>query len=171
MVLALPVAGGVVMYWKIEKIMFENAHRANTGLLEQVRQSMDQRIEEVVQLTRQIDKNPKLQWVLMNNGGRESAQDQWKALEFMKELKQYLNANSFISNFFVYVPPSDLSINPELMTDYHIREFGNTKANRRLDPVRLFYRESVSDVPSVLPKDRSAVLLHSPSCGATGSPC
>lgn len=84
LIFLLPVSIGMVLYSKVEGMMMEHAERANTALLDQLRQTLDVRLREVEQASQRITLNPKLQG-LLNSDGSEAPEDAYKLVEFMKD--------------------------------------------------------------------------------------
>ncbi|GIP33659.1 helix-turn-helix domain-containing protein [Paenibacillus sp. J2TS4] len=114
-ILLIPVIIGSALYQSVEKLMVDNANRANLGMLEQVKQVMDNRLREVDSITMQLALNPKLLW-LLGNVGADTVNDQVKFLEFMKEVKNFRNVSSFIEDFLIYFKGSDTILTPLMKT-------------------------------------------------------
>lgn len=100
-ILLLPVLIGTYLYHRVENIMVNNANRTNLGLLEQVKQVTENRMNEVDSMTVQIALNPKLQWA-MSNIDDDYVKSEFNMVDIMKDLKNVRNVNSFIGGFYVY---------------------------------------------------------------------
>ncbi|MGN7381795.1 helix-turn-helix domain-containing protein [Paenibacillus sp. SAFN-117] len=115
-ILLIPVIIGSALYKNVEKLMVDNANRAHLGMLEQVKQVMDNRLGEIDSMTVQLALNPKLLWLLSNVGG-DTVNDQIKFLEFMKEVKNFRNISTFIEDFFIYFKNTETILTPLMKTN------------------------------------------------------
>lgn len=115
-ILLIPVIIGSTLYKNVEKLMVDNANRAHLGMLEQVKQVMDNRLGEIDSMTVQLALNPKLLWLLSNVGG-DTVNDQIKFLEFMKEVKNFRNISTFIEDFFIYFKNTETILTPLMKTN------------------------------------------------------
>ena len=116
LILLVPVSIGVVLYNKTGKILIENVDRSNLVMLEQVTQVVDSHVKEVNQLAWQITQNPKLP-ELLNMKETEQSEDLYRFIEFIRALSNYQNINSYISDFYVYLPKTDTILSPSMRTD------------------------------------------------------
>lgn len=91
--------------------MLENVDRYNVAMLEQMREIMDNRLNEVDGLEYQVVKNPRLN-ELLNHSYSADDPDVYKFIEFMKDLERYKSTSSFIFDFYVYFPVSDTILTP-----------------------------------------------------------
>lgn len=60
----LPIIVGGFMYGKMEAVIYDNAYQANLVVINQFRQSIDNRVKEVQQFATQISINPKILSIL-----------------------------------------------------------------------------------------------------------
>ncbi|MCZ8518933.1 MULTISPECIES: helix-turn-helix domain-containing protein [Paenibacillus] len=117
LIFLLPVTIGLVLYSKVEGMMMGQAERANTALLDQLRQTLDVRLREVEQVSQRISLNPKLPG-LLNNDGSEAPEDAYRLVEFMKEhLGPYRGTGTLISDVFLYFGASDTVMTTTSRTD------------------------------------------------------
>src|SRR5699024_4521335 len=94
--LLLPVIIGGIFFNKIESIMAKNAHQANTAMLEQVRQTVDNRFKEIENFSLQVSHNPNLQKLLYN-----ASSSNYKYIELVKELARYQIPSTLIRDYYV----------------------------------------------------------------------
>lgn len=112
-VLLLPVAVFGVLYTQIEKVMEQNANHANLALIEQAKQVVDGRLDEMHLIARNITSHPKLD-SLLRSGAPSSGTERYAYLDFMRELARYRNSSSFVSDFYVYFRESDMIVTPSM---------------------------------------------------------
>lgn len=115
-VLLIPVLIGAILYQRIEAIMIENAQNSNAALIEQVKQVVDSRLEEVDQLSQHITSHPKLN-NLLTMGPAQNGNERYSYIDFIQELERYRNINSFINDFYVYFRNSNTILTPSMKTD------------------------------------------------------
>ncbi|MGG4032365.1 helix-turn-helix domain-containing protein [Paenibacillus cisolokensis] len=115
-VLLLPVAVFGVLYTQIEKVMEQNANHANLALIEQAKQVVDGRLDEMHLIARNITSHPKLD-SLLRSGAPSSGTDHYAYLDFMRELARYRNSSSFVSDFYVYFRESDMIVTPSMKSN------------------------------------------------------
>lgn len=112
-VLLIPVLVAAVLYARMEHSMVDNANRSNLAMLEQVRQVMDNHLQEIDQMTVQIATHPKLQ-TLWNV--KES--DQYVQYnDAVLALKNIRSGTGFISEFYIHRRDRDTILSPTLKTD------------------------------------------------------
>jgi two-component system response regulator YesN len=116
-ILSFPILVSGFFYSKVEQIMIEDAVRSNETLLEQVKQMLDSRVQELEKLTLQIGLNPKLQWLLNNQINEQSGEDLYRFIEVANGLSQYENINNFITSFYIYIAKTDTILAPRVKTD------------------------------------------------------
>jgi len=110
--LLLPVIIGGIFFNKIESIMAKNAHQANTAMLEQVRQTVDNRFKEIENFSLQVSHNPNLQKLLYN-----ASSSNYKYIELVKELARYQIPSTLIRDYYVYFLDRDIILSPSMKTD------------------------------------------------------
>jgi AraC-like DNA-binding protein len=113
--LLLPLGISFIFYVQMEKILLDNALRSQTVMLEQVKQVIDNKIKEIDQLTLQISLNPEMNWMLEKAIYNE--QDFYEFVRFLNELSRYNVANSFVSEFYLYLSQSDTIISSKFKTN------------------------------------------------------
>ncbi|MED5019478.1 helix-turn-helix domain-containing protein [Paenibacillus chibensis] len=115
--LLIPVSMGAFLYTKVEASLENGANRSNKAMLEQLKLSLDGKLNEVEKLVQQIIFDPKLEYLLKLSGDPESA-DRYKFIEFMRNtMSRPGNITNFILDYYVYFDKSDLILKTGLMTD------------------------------------------------------
>ncbi|KKO55004.1 helix-turn-helix domain-containing protein [Paenibacillus sp. DMB20] len=114
-VLLIPVAVFGGLYTQIEKIMIENANTSNMALIEQARQVVDGRLDEMHLISRNTTSHPKLD-SLLKLDPPQNGTEQYNFFSFMQELQRYRNSSGFITDFYVYLRKSDTILSPSLKT-------------------------------------------------------
>lgn len=112
-ILLIPVVIGALLYKTMEQALINNANSSNQALLEQVRLSIDSRINEVDQLAVQVGLNPTLQLLLFN----EPNIDEYTYIELIKGLKRYRNLSPFVDDYYVYLKESGHVVTTSIKTD------------------------------------------------------
>lgn len=112
-ILIIPVAISAVLYSGMENAMVGNANRSNLAMLEQVRQVVDSRMEEIDQLTMQIGTHPKLQLLWNLSEGQNYVQ----YAEAVKAMKNIQSGSGFIEDFYIHLAEYDLILTPHMKTD------------------------------------------------------
>ncbi|WP_409342400.1 helix-turn-helix domain-containing protein [Paenibacillus sp. MBLB4367] len=112
-ILIIPVVISAVLYTGMENAMVGNANRSNIAMLEQVRQVVDSRMEEIDQLTVQIATHPKLQTLWNISEGEKYVQ----YAEAVKALKNVQSGSGFIEDFYIHLAEPDIILTPNLKTD------------------------------------------------------
>ncbi|WP_245583053.1 AraC family transcriptional regulator [Paenibacillus daejeonensis] len=115
MVLMIPLGIGLGLYNQVESIMIENANNANSALIEQVKQVVDSRLEELDQLARHIYTHPQLP-SLLRHSVPLSGPESYDFVRFKDELERYRNISTFISDFYIYFHESDTVLTPTMKT-------------------------------------------------------
>ncbi|SFM08745.1 AraC-type DNA-binding protein [Gracilibacillus orientalis] len=126
-VLLLPVIIGLFLFNKIESIMVENANKSNTTMLMQVRDVLENKFEEIEQLSLQISLDEKLNRLLMNQQNVSN----YDYINYMKELKRYNTISTHIDDYYIYFNQSDVLLSPTMKTDSylflkHIKRYENS---------------------------------------------
>ncbi|WJH36525.1 helix-turn-helix domain-containing protein [Paenibacillus sp. CC-CFT747] len=114
--LLLPVTVGGYIYQRMERVLAEQANKANTGLLEQARRNTDSRLTELNRILLQLSLEPNFKW-LMDNAGNNHGEDQMHYVELMKELSGILNVNDYIDSLHLYFPKAGSVLTSGLKTD------------------------------------------------------
>ncbi|MEC0242374.1 cache domain-containing protein [Paenibacillus dokdonensis] len=115
--LLIPVSMGAFLYTKVEESLENGANRSNQAMLEQLKLSLDSKLNEVDKLAQQIIFDPKLEYLLKLNEDQNSP-DRYKFIEFMRNtLSRPGNITNFIQDYYVYFRNSDLVLKSGLLTD------------------------------------------------------
>ncbi|MWV43118.1 helix-turn-helix domain-containing protein [Paenibacillus sp. HJL G12] len=115
--LLIPVSMGAFLYTKVEESLENGANRSNQAMLEQLKLSLDSKLNEVDKLAQQIIFDPKLEYLLKLNEDQNSP-DRYKFIEFMRDtLSRPGNITNFIMDYYVYFRNSDLVLKSGLLTD------------------------------------------------------
>lgn len=115
-VLLIPVIVFGGLYTQIEKIMVENANNSNMALIEQAKQVVDSRLDEMHLISRTITSHPKLD-SLLKSDMPQNGSEQYQFFSFMQEMQRYRNSSSFITDFYIYLQKSDTILGPSLKTN------------------------------------------------------
>lgn len=116
LVFFIPVIIGIFLYNNVESSLIENANQSNQALLEQAQIVVDSKIKEVDQLTLQIALNPNLQ-LLLFSGESSQPLDNYKYIEFIKQLSRYRTVSNFIEEFYVYFADTDVILTTAIKTN------------------------------------------------------
>ncbi|QNK58638.1 AraC family transcriptional regulator [Paenibacillus sp. PAMC21692] len=116
LVLLIPLSIGGGLYSQVEGIMIENANNANSALIEQVKQVVDGRLEEMGQLARHIYTHPQLPSLLRHPSPLAGKQS-YDFIQFKDELERFSSISTFISDFYVYFHNSDTVLTPAMKTN------------------------------------------------------
>lgn len=114
-VLLIPVIVFWGLYTQIERIMIENANNSNMALIEQAKQVVDSRLDEMHLISRNITSHPRLD-TLLKAGSPQTGAEHYNYYTFMQEMQRYRNSSSFITDFYVYLDESDTVLSPTLKT-------------------------------------------------------
>ncbi|WP_100408471.1 AraC family transcriptional regulator [Bacillus solitudinis] len=126
LVLILPITIGVLLFIKIESIMIDNSNESNIAMLEQVKQVVDNRLQEVEQFSVQISKNQKLIKLL-----NEEKEHNYDYVKFINELANYQTVSTIIDDYYVYSPKfntilsSSMKTTPAMLFN-HIKRYDNS---------------------------------------------
>lgn len=111
-----PLVLGSLLYTKTTNIMVDNANHANLAMLDQFRQVMDSKINDIQQMSQQIALNSKLQW-LLNNADTAETSDAYKFVEFVSDhMARYQNVSNFIDDYYIYFGTNDTVLLPTAKT-------------------------------------------------------
>lgn len=115
-ILLFPITVETFLYKRMETIIKENADRSNMAMLKQTSDIVDNELKQITHLSEQISFNPKLHFILsqINVTNDESI---IKYYNFMKEIKNYNISNTFIHDYYVYLPSKEVIITPQAKTD------------------------------------------------------
>lgn len=103
LIIAIALASSGILYVQASDIVEEEIHKANAALLNQVKQDLDGRVEEMERLSMQVFLNPRLQ-VLMHASLPLSESQRFSIYQLIQDFKGHGATNSFIRGFYVYIP-------------------------------------------------------------------
>jgi len=118
-VLMLPVVVFFGLYTQIERIMVENATNANLAMLEQARQTVDGRLEELHLMSRYITSHPRLE-LLLRAESPVTGPERYEFVAFMNEMQRYRNYGGFVSDFYIYFEKSNTVLTPSFKAEPRI---------------------------------------------------
>lgn len=107
----IPLLLGGIVYINAEKLVYKQVIRFNEAMLEQVRQEIDLRLNEVRKLADQIALNKRIQ-KFMHVTAPVSARDRYDLIDIIGDLSSYKNITPFIDDFYVYFSNSDVLLTP-----------------------------------------------------------
>lgn len=113
LILIIPVTVSAILYTNMENTMVQNASRSNLAMLEQVRQIMDNHLQEIDQMAVQIATHPKLQtlWTI------EESEKYIQYEEAVRSLRNIRNGTGFINDFYIHLRKGDIILTPSIKTD------------------------------------------------------
>ena len=113
-ILLIPLLVNILIFNRTQTLLSEEINRANSGVLQEIRRSMDSLLLDVETLTSEIILQPRLSNLLIQ--GRElSAIDNHELYSLRKDFAVYYNSNTTISSFYVYLKNVDLVVSPTLI--------------------------------------------------------
>lgn len=113
-ILLIPLIANVLIFNRTQTLLSEEINRANSGVLQDIRRSMDTLLVDVKALTSEIILHPRLSSLLIQ--GREpSAIDNHELYSLRKDFAVYHNSKTTISSFYVYLKNADLVVSPTLI--------------------------------------------------------
>ncbi|WP_158289592.1 helix-turn-helix domain-containing protein [Paenibacillus flagellatus] len=112
-ILIIPVTVSAMLYASMEKTMVANASRSNLAMLEQVRQIVDNHLQEIDQMAVQIATHPKLQtlWTI------EESEKYVQYEEAVRALRNIRSGTGFIDDFYIHLRKQDTILTPTMKTD------------------------------------------------------
>ncbi|MFK7697668.1 helix-turn-helix domain-containing protein [Paenibacillus sp. HJGM_3] len=116
LILLIPVGISSVIFGRMSSAMVDQANRSNTGLLEQAKQAIDQRLTELDQFSTQVALNTKL-LSLLSNGPETQRNESLVNSDIIKDLGRLKATSSFIDEMYVYVPRSNSILTGSMRTD------------------------------------------------------
>lgn len=113
LILVIPVSISAVLYTNMERTLVRNASRSNLAMLEQVRQIVDNHLQEIDQMSVQIATHPKLQtlWTI------SESQKYIQFDEAVKALRNIRSGTGFVNDFYIHLRDGDIILTPSLKTD------------------------------------------------------
>jgi len=122
----LPIVIGFLFFNRIETIMVHDANQTNTVMLEQMKEVLDKRFEEVEQFSLKISLHPKLEWLM-----EDLEPGNYKYIDFKKEIARLQTVGTLISDYFVYFDSVNVILTPTMKTNSEIF-FKNIHPNRHM---------------------------------------
>jgi two-component system, response regulator YesN len=114
-ILAIPLFISTLVYFQSGNIVRNEINRANIALLTQVQQAMDSRVKETERFGLQIALSPLLKGLMyateLTDYNRQTM------MQLQKDLELYRSVNSYISDFYLYLPNSGKVLNYSGMYD------------------------------------------------------
>lgn len=113
LILIIPVTVSGILYTNMEHTLVQNASRSNLAMLEQVRQIVDNHLQEIDQMTVQIATHPKLQtlWTIPESDKYIQYE------EAVRALKNIRSGTGFVGDFYIHLRSEDVILSPALKTD------------------------------------------------------
>jgi len=115
-ILLIPLTIYSLLYARVEEEMVNNSSNAYLGMLEQVKQVVDNQMRELDSMTLQIALNPKLQY-LLNMSNESNRQDHYKFIELIRDLDLIRNSKRWAYDFYIHFNSSKQVLSPERKTD------------------------------------------------------
>lgn len=116
LILLIPLGIGSLIYSRMSGAMVEQANRSNTGLLEQAKQAIDQRLAELDQFSVQVALNTRL-LSLLSNGPESQRNESLVNSDIIKDLGRLRATSSFIDEMYVYVSRTNSILTSSMRTD------------------------------------------------------
>ncbi|MCK9479146.1 MAG: AraC family transcriptional regulator [Firmicutes bacterium] len=114
MVFLLPILIGFTVYGVVQRYYKGEFDRANSYLLQQVRQNIDTTIQDVENFAIQLAMNNKLQTIIsVREASEQRDENQYKIYDAVRELQQYKASVPYISCFYLYLRKTDMVLAPE----------------------------------------------------------
>ena len=119
------------IYLEAGQIIESEISRANLSMLDQARQAMDSRMQDIERLSIQIAFNPRVLHAVRTRGNFRPS-DQVNLYKTIEDLRHYMVSSGFVSNIYVYlhdtnsVITSSTYINAEIFFDF---TFGGGQAS------------------------------------------
>ena len=82
--------------------MIENANNSNMALIEQAKQVVDSRLDEMHLISRNITSHPRLDAPLKASSPQNGTEN-YNYYTFMQEMQRYRNSKEFYHRFYVYL--------------------------------------------------------------------
>jgi AraC-like DNA-binding protein len=111
LILLIPLSVSAFAYREAAKMMSEDVLNSNMSMLEQTRDVVDSRLEEVNKIVNQLSLNTKVR-SLGNLKSPLEANDHYNLRELTRELMKYTVTDDFISTFFITYKNSGIVVSP-----------------------------------------------------------
>ncbi|MDF2670946.1 MAG: AraC family transcriptional regulator, partial [Paenibacillus sp.] len=119
LIMLIPLGIGAFIYGRMSAAMVEQAVRSNSGLLEQAKQAIDQRLADLDKVSIQIALNTKL-LSLLGNGPDSQRNESLVHSEVIRDFGRLLASNGFIDELYVYLRNGDIILTSSMKTDTDI---------------------------------------------------
>lgn len=106
-ILLIPLLIGVLAYNEAVRLVERDAREANLSLLEQTKDILDRRFDEIDSIVTQISNSTKINKMINVNGPLNGA-DAFVMYDVLRDLSYYTVRNSFIADFYIYFRNSDI---------------------------------------------------------------
>lgn len=108
-ILLIPLLTGMISYNEAVRLVEKDAREANLSLLEQTKDILDKRFDEIDSIVTQIANSTKIKRMMNVNGPLEGA-NAFIMYDALRDLSYYIVRNNFIADFFIYFKNSDIII-------------------------------------------------------------
>ncbi|KRG14448.1 helix-turn-helix domain-containing protein [Lederbergia galactosidilytica] len=162
LILLIPIIFETLLYKKMEAILKDNTDQSNITLLKQASDVIDHELQQVTTLSSQISFHPKLSYILRQHSEKDEF-DINDYYSFMKDMQQYSLSNTFIYDYYLYIPERDILLSPTFKTDSSTF-FNDIYNDKELDYVN--WKNSITQVKSSPKYFPVSTLLE----GVTASP-
>lgn len=116
-ILLFPIGVNTLLYQKMESIIRKNTDRSSLAMLKQASDVIDHELQQVATLSSQISYHPKLSFILSQMYSEEKTNDIQQYYFFMKDIRRYQLSNTYVYDYFIYLPAVDQIVSPSIKTD------------------------------------------------------
>lgn len=110
-ILIIPILLGSFAYVKVQKLVKEDSINSSLSILEQTKDIMDNRLEELSKMCNQLTLNTKFRRIL-SIGKSIHYEEYYNFYQFVNDLRPYTITDNFIDSFLVYFRKSGLIFTP-----------------------------------------------------------
>lgn len=110
LVLLIPLTISTLAYNEAVKIVEKKAIQYNMSMLEQSKDIIDQRLNEINSLVIQLGLNPKVNSLINMGKLSEGSPYIYHLWDLLKDMAPYLITNNFISDFYIYYKDSNIIV-------------------------------------------------------------
>lgn len=110
-ILLVPILIGSVLYVNTLQLFKEEVIQSNMSMLEETREIINQRLDEVDNMVTRLAMNNKVKNLVFSNKSLKES-EVYKLLDLERDLLPYALTNNFVSNFYIYARNSNLMISP-----------------------------------------------------------
>jgi AraC-like DNA-binding protein len=129
LVLFIPIVMMGIIYVQTQRVIEEEINRANSSLLEQVREEIDAQLEHVQRLREVISFNTRVRSLLYAQP-KLSPDDRLTIVKTIDDFRAYSSTNRYIDSFYLYYQNGDFILTdrahytPEMYYDLHLAATG-----------------------------------------------